>query len=364
MHELELSRDAFSVRSQSDLLTRARRASGRSVDVSLLSAMMRPSRMPSAEDCARIHDAIVSAHALYAGDNVTTLTFHNAPRPVTTVVTRRSHWGLPYEQMSFDSELTMHARDPMRPLWLASRANRSGQAWMLRHPEAARPWLICLHGFGTGWPLQDFAAFRVGHLHRELGLNLILPVLPLHGPRRGPEVPLGALGSFELLETFHGIRQAVSDTRALIQWARTQGATRIGVYGMSVGAYVASLVSSLEEVELVIAGIPLCDMPDLLDHHASIEPALVRSLLGQPLRELFRLISPLELTPTAALEKRSIYAGSDDLVTTAAQAERLWHHWGRPDIHWYAGGHVSFFWSPSVPTFVSRRLRKARFVAS
>lgn len=104
-------------------------------------------------------------------------------------------------------------------------------------------------------------------------------------------------------------------------------------------------------------------MPDLLDQHAAIDPVLVDTLLGRPLRALYRLISPLEIEPTAPTANRGIYAGSDDLVTTAEQAERLWHHWGRPDVHWYAGGHVSFFWSPSVPVFVARRLREAHFAA-
>ena len=41
--------------------------------------------------------------------------------------------------------------------------------------DAARPWLVCIHGYGMGSPAVDLAAFEARRLHHELGLNLLCP---------------------------------------------------------------------------------------------------------------------------------------------------------------------------------------------
>ena len=91
--------------------------------------------------------------------------------------------GLSYERVSFASGYEPWPDEPGRDRWLGLGANRQAWAWVLRHhDDQPRPWLVCVHGFGTGSPMLDFPAFRAGYLHRELGLNLAMPVLPVHGP--------------------------------------------------------------------------------------------------------------------------------------------------------------------------------------
>ena len=53
---------------------------------------------------------------------------------------------------------------------------------MLRHKEPW-PWLVCVHGAEMGRAALDLMLFRAWHLHQDLGLNVVLPVLPMHGPR-------------------------------------------------------------------------------------------------------------------------------------------------------------------------------------
>ena len=55
-------------------------------------------------------------------------------------------------------------------------------ALLLRHKED-RPWLVCVHGAEMGRAALDLMLFRAWHLHEDLGLNVVLPVLPMHGPR-------------------------------------------------------------------------------------------------------------------------------------------------------------------------------------
>jgi hypothetical protein len=156
--------------------------------------------------------------------------------------------------------------------------------------------------------------------------------------------------------------QAVWDTRQLIGWLRGGGATRIGVFGISVGAYAAALVSALEPVDAVIAGIPVSDVPSLFRSHSprSIRRRSKRhGLLGERMREVFGLVSPTNLTPQTPRDHRYIVAGSADRFATTAQAEMLWEAWERPAILWFDGGHISYFWSRRVDAFVDRALARS-----
>jgi hypothetical protein len=343
------------------------RFAGRTVDRLFLSAMSRPHRWPGEGDLQRVGEEIAAAHALYRdGHPPAPSAFHPAPPPLESPAIEPAwHPSMRFEWLSFESGYQPRAEDPSAGRWNDYERNHVAHAWIARHSAPDRPWLICLHGLGTGGPYADFAGFRAEMLHHELGLNLLMPVLPLHGPRKPPALPVASLLSFDLLDAFHGVSQAVWDTRRLIHWARTQGATKVGVYGLSMGSYVASLLSGLDDIDLVMAGIPVCDIPDLFVHHAPVEQrqeAEDAGVLGVRTRELFELVSPLSVTPHTTLENRFIFAGSDDKVSTPEQAERLWEHWGQPGIRWFAGGHVSFYWSSEVAPFVDHRLHKSGFV--
>jgi hypothetical protein len=346
------------------LISTFARATGRAVDQALLRLMRHPSRMPGRDDYARVHEEILAAHAMYVNGGHA-LDFHAAPSPIELMyVSSGFHPRLRFEKLCFDSAFTVDARDGVSGRFARYTKNQRAHAWAVRHSDPSRPWLVCLHGLGTGGPLRDFSAFRAHLLSEQLGLNLLFPVLPMHGPRRDPGLPLGALVSFELVESFHGIRQAVLDVRRLLAWLRHQGATRIGLYGMSVGAYVGALVSGFEELDFLLAGIPVCDLPALFEHHAGmVDRKHVEDLerLQKPLTELFSLVSPLSVEPRVPRDLRFLYAANQDQVTTAKQAERLWEHWGRPRMRWFSGGHVSFYWSSAVDRFVAAALTESGF---
>jgi hypothetical protein len=351
---------------RSNAYTGMARFTGRSIDRLFLTAMSRPDRYPGPGDLGRVGDEILAAHALYRdGRPGAPSAFHAAP-PMLESPSIEPAWhpSMRFEWLSFESGYSANPNDPSAERWNTYDRNHIGHAWVARHSGPERPWLICLHGLGTGGPYADFAGFRAEMLHHELGLNLLMPVLPLHGPRKPAALPVASLLSFDLLDAFHGVSQAVWDTRRLIQWARAQGATKVGLYGLSMGSYVSALLSGLDPVDIVIAGIPVCDIPDLFVHHAPLDQrqeAEDKGVLGIHTRELFELVSPLSVTPHTTLENRFIFAGSDDKVSTPEQAERLWEHWGQPGIRWFAGGHVSFFWSSEVAPFVDHRLHKAGF---
>ena len=207
------------------------RLTGRSIDRLFLAAMSRPERYPGPGDLRRVGEEIDAAHTLYrAGRPGAPSAFHAAPPALLhPAIEPAWHPSMRFEWLSFESGYRAPSEDPSARRWNGYERNELGHAWLARHHADDRPWLICLHGLGTGGPYADFAGFRAEMLHHELGLNLLIPVLPLHGPRKPPSLPVASLKSYHLLDAFHGVSQSILDTRRQIHWARAHGATNNGV---------------------------------------------------------------------------------------------------------------------------------------
>lgn len=327
--------------------------------------MMNEGRIPDLEDLLRVRGEVREAHRHCSerGFLADPRGFHPSPEAPPTMVLRRAlHPAAPGRlfRLTFRSGFEPDSEPFSRRRWLSYRENRTAHAWLLRHRgDLPRPWVLCFHGLGTGSAWMDIPAFRARQLFDQ-GLNVLCPILPLHGARRPPGKDRAAMLSFDLVDTLHALAQAVWDSRRLIRWARGDGrATKIGLFGVSIGAYVASLVAAFEEAELVLAGIPLADIPALFDGHA---PAEIRHLPpeqtvpGELLRDLFRLVSPLALAPRVPWHRRYLFAGVADRITPRAQTLALWEAWGRPSLQWFQGGHISFLWSGDVARYVDRVL--------
>jgi predicted alpha/beta hydrolase len=167
--------------------------------------------------------------------------------------------------------------------------------------------------------------------------------------------------SIDLVDTVHALAQSAWDVRSLIGWARVVGADApVGIWGLSLGGYVASLVAALEEgLACAIAGIPATDILDLYQRHSPIavrKRALEHGALGLEATAVQSVVSPLVLAPKLPREQRFVFAGLGDRMSTSGQAQRLWEHWDRPQVAWYPGGHVGFWWVGSINRFVTEAL--------
>jgi hypothetical protein len=271
-----------------------------------------------------------------------------------------------YQRFVFDSGYAPRPEEPGRERWLSYTANNHEYGLMLRHPKP-RPWLVCVHGTEMGRAGVDLQLFRAWHLHEDLGLNVVLPVLPLHGPRKR-RVPKGAvLPGEDVLDDVHAAAQAVWDIRRLLSWIRSQEPqSPIGLNGISLGGYVAALVASLEnDLRCAILGVPVADLVDILARHSGLSSNDPRRETIKMAKPLGRMVSPLALTPRVPLRGRFIYGGvADRVVHPRDQVVRLWEHWGKPEIVWYRGGHTGFFGARPVQQFIDAALVQSGLVGS
>lgn len=293
--------------------------------------------------------------------------YHRTPQaPRHFEIESREIGGMVAEHLSFESSYEPHEGEPGRARWLSYEPNHTAHARIFRHAGEDRPWVVCIPGYRMGQELADTVAFRVQWLHRDLGLNVAIPVLPFHGPRTSGRRSGDNFLTGDFVDTLHAQSQAVHDIRALLAWIRSQGAPQIGLYGLSLGSYTAALVASLEdELDCVIAGIPAVDFVDLIQTNTSGWALRLTGLLGFPwdsVSEMLRVVSPLELPLRTASSRCFLFAGLYDRVAPPEQARALWRHWGRPRLVWYRGGHVSFLIENEVRDLLAEAFRRTGLV--
>jgi hypothetical protein len=138
---------------------------------------------------------------------------------------------------------------------------------------------------------------------------------------------------------------------------QAQGAPGVALYGISLGAYVASLLTGLVDgIDTVVAGVPVVDFPKMFrsqsPHHVRLR-AVEHEILDGNAEIVHRVVSPLSFPPKVAADRRFIFAGLGDRMAPPSQAHALWRHWERPETFWYGGNHVGYLWSKQVTTFLN-----------
>ncbi len=335
------------------------------IDEALIAFWQLTLPLPKREDHVRVEREIADARALFdtSGWLEKPAEYHVTPPPLESPNLRPVKLGgLRYEHLSFESGYAPHADEPGRARWLAHSPVRTAHAWVLRHGPEPRPWLVCIHGFQMGWPFIDLAAFPPPWLHRRLGLNLIVPTLPLHGLRKVGRLSGDGFLTLDALDIIHAVSQGLWDIRRMLRWVREQqAATGVGVMGYSLGGYHAALLACLDdELDCVVAGVPLADMSRAIERHGPplyLRQAQASGLDTAAMRTVLRVVSPLVLEPQISRDRRYLFAGAADPIVPPDQVCDLWRHWDRPRIEWYPGGHVSFRAHPSVIRLIDGAIR-------
>jgi hypothetical protein len=339
------------------------------IDDALLASMAVRNRGNGSERLERVRQEIEQALALFRerGWLDDPAAYHRAPPRLDDPRIRPARAGrFEFEHLQFESGYEPHAEEPGRERWLLRQPNRTAHAWIMRHP-GPRPWLVGIHGYEMGSAALDLAAFRANRLHHKHGLNLALPILPLHGPRKTGRRSGDGFLAGDFLDTVHAEAQAMWDIRRLLSWIRAEGGGPIGVQGLSLGGYNTALLAALDgDLACAIAGIPATDFTRLLWLHGpplQIRYAEHRGLVHGDISDVLSVVSPLALAPLVPRDRRYIFAGLGDRLVPAAQVRDLWRHWERPRIVWYPGGHVTFRLHPAVDRLVFDALRDAKLIS-
>jgi hypothetical protein len=267
------------------------------------------------------------------------------------------------EVLRFESGYAPAEGEPGRDRWLGYDACRDGWAYVLRHEGPPRPWVIATNGFRMGHARIDIGIFeRFFHEGQGLGLNVLIPVLPLHGPRRlGWHSGSGFIG-LNVIDTIHAETQALWDMRRLLSWIRSEDAPSVGAFGVSLGGLTTANFASLAEgLSCAIPGIPLVEISRIVERHASVHQIRYAEACGFDLErvaEILRVINPLALSPQVPHRGRMIFGATADRLVTPDHVRDLWRHWEEPEIVWYQGSHISFMNERAVWAGVYRTMRE------
>ncbi len=291
--------------------------------------------------------------------------YHAAPPKLTEFkLEARSAGPFRYDHLQWPSGYAPPAAEPGAERWLTYANTQTAHARIFRHAGVPRPWLICLHGYRMGWRWIDFRLFQPAWLHHALGLNLALPILPLHGERAVGWRSGDGFMDGDLMDIIHAEAQAQWDLRRLIRWLReTQNAQDIAVLGYSLGGYNAALLSTLEaELRCVIAAIPLVDIAGVLWTQGA--PRMLQLLQAQGVtapnvHKLLRVVSPLALPCRLPRERRHIIAATADRIVALPPVLELWRHWEEPTLDWFQGTHLSVRREAVVPPMLEAYLGAA-----
>jgi len=284
-------------------------------------------------------------------------------------ITTRTIRGQRVEVLRFESGYSPPEGTAGRARWGAIDACRDAFAYVLRHDGEARPWIIATNGYRMGHAAIDVGLFRRFHdATQGLGANVLIPVLPLHGPR-SPSLHSGTgfLG-IDVIRTIHAESQGLWDMRRLLSWIEGQGAPSVGAFGLSLGGFTTANFASLAEgLACAVPGIPLADVHRVLMRHGSGPQLDYARHLGLDLdrvRDILRVVSPLALEPKVPHGGRMLFGATADRLVTPDQVLDLWRHWDEPEIVWYEGSHISFTGERAVWEGVDRTFRNAGVAAT
>ncbi|HEY6131369.1 MAG TPA: hypothetical protein VIV27_05085 [Halioglobus sp.] len=251
-----------------------------------------------------------------------------------------------------------------RPASLAQAQDAIQFEHWVHEPATAKGSVMVLHGFAMGWPVIDAVALSAKAWF-EHGFNVILLTLPDHGPRRAPGV-LFSGQSFTVPHAVHlatAVRRAIHEIFEMKRWLRGQDRRPVGLVGMSLGGYLASLCAGLsDDFDFLIPLVPPACMGDLawrVYRETGHQRAGVDKILTEEnMRAAFYIHSPLAHPRKIAKERILIAAGAGDRIVPPEHPSALWEHWERPTIHWFRGSHIAPVASGSLMRVVAQHLKK------
>ena len=179
--------------------------------------------------------------------------------------------------------------------------------------------------------------------------DIILFTLPFHGPRQTRFSPFSGHGFFAggPSRINEAVAQSVFDFRIMLDWLqRERGVDQLGVTGLSLGGFIASMLASVEDrLAFSIPNVPVVSFADLVLEWEPIGVMLRAALRTMRLelkdaRRLTAVSCPLTYKPVLPSERLMIVGGVGDRLAPPKHSRLLWDHWDRCRIHWFPGSHI------------------------
>ena len=148
------------------------------------------------------------------------------------------------------------------------------------------------------------------------------------------------------------------DVRRLVSWIRSTTDAPVGLYGVSLGGYLSTVLAGLERFDAVAAALPFADPLALLTHHGP--PTEYRDVIASDdARTVFQVVSPLALPTVVAPRDRTLFIAKADRLIPLEQSEALADSWHAEHVRWVNAGHVGFTWTRAARGILGRRFRES-----
>jgi len=200
------------------------------------------------------------------------------------------------------------------------------------------------------------------------GWSVLFLSHPLHFERTPKGTYSGELMvSGDAALTVEAFRQAVADTGGAVNFLQARGWESWGLFGYSLGGYIASLLGCVRSDPsfLVAAGCGDSVMSPILETRLgrNVREDLRNTGLEDPARleAFWGTISPSRWKPAVDRERILLVAGRHDRIMLPESVRRLHAAWNRPELRWLPRGHYTLLATPgallreAIP-FMERRM--------
>ena len=230
----------------------------------------------------------------------------------------------------------------------------------LHNNTAAFDFFPCAKGWTAPTMLLAHGLMSVSDLGYRLwarrlnarGWNAVFVHLPFHYTRRLPghfhgEYSVGG----ELLRSALGVRQAVVESRIVLQQLRKKGGRLFGAWGTSYGGWIMALLGCFEPLlQRLILVEPILDLDSAIwksPSSVSIRAALRRAGIGpEETARNMRLACPAHQKPLVDPKHVLMLAGQYDQIAPPEQIEELARVWGGTHFACFPQGHVGYTLMP------------------
>ena len=202
-----------------------------------------------------------------------------------------------------------------------------------------RPTVILLHG----WNDVIDHRWRFPAIARQincLGINVATLEAPYHFQRRPRR--LGSWSNFlcpDILRTVKATAQAIAEIQAFTGWLRQQGCPSVGLWGVSLGAWLAGLAACHDaRWSCLVLMAPVARLDYVIENVAFCRH-IRGALRGQP-----AATGKLNLTscrPAISTSQILLIEAEYDLFVAKETVEQLWRAWDHPEILRLPEGHIS-----------------------